>query len=159
RSIVSVDEHSDSLVMTGYSENTNRTAQHPCVGSVISRLRGNEGSDIPPFVSLRGMSRGTEPGYLGIAHRPFTPHGDGIRNLHLPTSVSMERLDDRKGLLESFDQVRRDIDSTGTMKGLDSFTGRAFEMVASGAVRKALDLTREDPRSRDRYKGVEQFLT
>src|SRR5207244_11411122 len=26
RSIVSVDEHSDSLVMTGYSQNTNRTA-------------------------------------------------------------------------------------------------------------------------------------
>ncbi len=32
-------------------------------------------------------------------------------------------------------------------------------MVASGAVRKALDLSREEPRSRDRYKGVEQFLT
>ena len=32
-------------------------------------------------------------------------------------------------------------------------------MVASGTVRKALDLTREEPRSRDRYKGVEQFLT
>jgi hypothetical protein len=159
RSIVSVDEHSDSLVMTGYSENANRTAQHPSVGSVISKLRGNEGNDIPPFVSLRGMSRGTEPGYLGIAHRPFTPNGDGVRNLQLPSSVSMERLDDRKGLLDSFDQVRRDIDSTGTMKGLDSFNGRAFEMVASGAVRKALDLTREDPRSRDRYKGVEQFLT
>src|SRR5207248_8218601 len=29
----------------------------------------------------------------------------------------------------------------------------------SGAVRKALDLTREEPRTRDRYKGVEQFLT
>src|SRR5207237_2782756 len=29
RSIVSVDEHSDSLVMTGHSENTNRIAHHP----------------------------------------------------------------------------------------------------------------------------------
>src|SRR5262249_21085103 len=28
RSIVSVDEHSDSLVMTGYSQNANRTANH-----------------------------------------------------------------------------------------------------------------------------------
>jgi uncharacterized protein (DUF1501 family) len=32
-------------------------------------------------------------------------------------------------------------------------------MVASGTVRKALDLSKEDPRVRDRYKGVEQFLT
>ncbi|MFM7150078.1 MAG: DUF1501 domain-containing protein, partial [Gemmataceae bacterium] len=30
---------------------------------------------------------------------------------------------------------------------------------ASGKVRNALDLQKEDPRSRDRYKGVEQFLT
>ena len=32
-------------------------------------------------------------------------------------------------------------------------------MVASGAVRNALDLKKEDAKVRDRYKGVEQFLT
>ena len=68
-------------------------------------------------------------------------------------------MDDRKDLLASFDNVRRDIDATGTMKGMDAFTSRAFDMVASGTVRKALDLTQEEPRTRDRYKGVEQFLT
>ena len=36
RSIVSVEEHSDSLVMTGYSENTNRVAHHPSFGAVMS---------------------------------------------------------------------------------------------------------------------------
>ena len=51
------------------------------------------------------------------------------------------------------------IDMTGTMKGLDAFASRAFDMVASGTVRKALDLSKEEPRTRDRYKGVEQFLT
>jgi uncharacterized protein (DUF1501 family) len=45
------------------------------------------------------------------------------------------------------------------MKGMDAFTGRAFDMVSSGVVRKALDLKNEDPKTRDRYKGVEQFLT
>src|SRR5438309_2516443 len=34
RSLVSVDEHSDHLVMTGYSENTNRVMHHPSFGSV-----------------------------------------------------------------------------------------------------------------------------
>src|SRR4051812_7495800 len=77
RSVVSVDEHSDSLVMTGYSENANRTANHPSFGAVVSRVRGGETGEVPPFVSLRGMSRGTEPGFLGIAHRPFTPNGPG----------------------------------------------------------------------------------
>jgi hypothetical protein len=144
--------------MTGYSENSNRTAHRPSFGAVMSRLRGAAAADIPPYVSMRGMSRGTEPGYLGVAHRPFTPSGPGIQNLRYASGVNPTRMDDRKALLGRFDNMRRDIDASGTMKGLDSFTTRAFDMVASGAVRKALDLSREDPRSRDRYKGVEQFL-
>src|SRR4030095_3215791 len=88
RSIVSVDEHSDSLVMTGYSENTNRTAQHPCFGSVMSRLRSGSSNDRPPLVRPRGGgSPGTEPGYLGVAHRPFTPSGPGIENLRLAGGI------------------------------------------------------------------------
>ena len=158
RSVASVDEHSDSLVMTGFSENVNRTRQSPSVGSVVSRIRGNSG-DTPPFVSLRGMSIGSEPGFLGIAHRAFTPSGAGLDNLRLASGVTSDRTGDRRGLLSSFDSVRRDIDSTGTMRGMDTFTTRAFDMVSSGNVRRALDLTLEDPRTRDRYRGVEQFLT
>ena len=159
RSLVSVDEHSDSLVMTGYSENTNRVAAHPSIGSVVSRTRVGSGNDVPPFVSLRGMSIGTEPGFLGIAHRPFTAEGPGLQNLRMANGVSVDKLDDRKDLLTKFDSARREIDASGTMKGMDAFTGRAFDMIASGVVRKALDLKQEDPRTRDRYKGVEQFLT
>lgn len=159
RSIVSVDEHSDSLVMTGYSENTNRITHHPSFGSVVSRLRGNTGNDIPPFVSLRGMSIGSEPGFLGVAHRAFTPSGPGLENLRLANGVTNDRHGDRRNLLSTFDSVRRDIDASGTMRGLDSFTARAFDMVASGNVRRALDLSNEEPRTRDRYRGIEQFLT
>jgi hypothetical protein len=159
RSLVAVEEHSDSQVMTGYTERENTTAHHPSFGAVISRMRSTAGNDVPPFVSLRGMSIGTEPGYLGIAHRPFTPNGPGLQNLRLPGGVGNDRVEDRKGLLASFDRIRRDIDTSGTMVGQDAFTVRAFDMVASGLVRKALDLSREEPRSRDRYRGVEQFLS
>ncbi len=158
RSIVSVDEHSDSLVMTGYSEGTNRIAHHPSFGSVMSRLRGNANQDVPPFVSLRGMAPGTEPGYLGVAHRPFTPNGPGVENLRLAGGVNTARVDDRRSLLTNFDNVRRDIDASGSMTGMDAFATRAFDMIASGTVRRALDLSREEPRIRDRYRGVETFL-
>jgi hypothetical protein len=160
RSLISVDEHSDSLVSTGYSEQVNRTASHPCFGSVISKLRSDGPNDVPPFVSLRGGgSAGTEPGYLGVSHRPFTPSGAGMANLRLASGVDTDRMDHRKDLLGKFDTARREIDASGTMKGMDSFAGRAFDMIASGTVRKALDLKNEDPKTRDRYKGVEQFLT
>jgi hypothetical protein len=158
RSIVSVDEHSDSLVMTGYSEGINRVAQHPSFGSVVSRTRGNTG-DTPPFVSLYGASIGQEPGFLGVAHRPFSPSGPGNANLSRPNGVTVENTHDRRNLLTNFDSLRRDIDATGTMRGMDTFNQRAFDMVASGSTRRALDLNNENQRTRDQYRGVEQFLT
>jgi hypothetical protein len=159
RSIVSVDEHSDSLVLTGYPDRVNRTADHPSVGSVVSKLRSGSNGAVPPFVSLRGMSRGTEPGYLGIAHRPFTPSGPGNQNLKLANGVTVERLDDRKNLLDKFDDTRREIDASGTMEGMDAYNLKAIEMVTSGVVRDALDIRKENPKVVERYKGVEQFLT
>jgi hypothetical protein len=159
RSVVSVDEHSDSLVMTGYPDRVNRTADHPSLGAVVSKLRADGSTAVPPFVSLRGMSRGTEPGFLGIAHRPFTPGGPGNANLRLANGVTPERLDDRKALLDSFDDTRRSIDATGTMTGMDAYTEKALEMVTAGVVRTALDVKKEDAKTQERYKGVEQFLT
>jgi uncharacterized protein (DUF1501 family) len=105
------------------------------------------------------MSRGTEPGFLGVAHRPFTPSGPGAQNLKLASGVDTIRLDERKALLDGFDDVRRDIDASGTMTGMDTFTTQAVDMVLSGTVRKALDLNTEDAKVRERYKGVESFLT
>ena len=160
RSLIANDEHSDSYVMTGYTEQVNRAAvqgQHPSFGSVVSKLRTGQ-SDIPPFVSLRGMAMGCEPGFLGVAHRAFTPDGPGLSNLTRHNGMTVDGMDERKNLLTSFDTVRRDIDKGTTMAGLDAFTGRAFDMIASGAVHKALDLKHEDPRVLDRYKHVEQFL-
>ncbi len=159
RTVESVNEHYDSLVMTGYPERVNRTADHPSFGAVVSKLRSDAAGAVPPFVSLRGMSRGTEPGYLGVAHRPFTPSGPGNADLRLARGVTEQRLGDRKALLDAFDDTRREIDASGTMAGIDSYAQRAIEMVTGGVVRNALDLSKEDAKVREKYKGVEQFLT
>jgi Protein of unknown function (DUF1501) len=159
RSVIGGQEHSDAHTNTGYHESENRTAHHPALGAVLSKLRGSQGADIPPFISLRGMTPGTDPGFLGVAHRPFTPDGPGLQNLRLASGVSAEQMEHRKELLATLDTIRRDLDASGTIQGMDSFKARAFDMVASGVVRRALDLSREEPKSRDRYKGVERFLT
>jgi hypothetical protein len=157
RSIISVDEHSDSLVSTGYSQRDNMIGNHPSFGSVVSRVRASDNATVPPFVSLRGMARGTEPGYLGISHRPFTPNGPGVENLR-PLPIDEARVSQRRSMLESFDGVRREVDAN-MANGLDSFTARAFDMISSGSVRNALDLNRETQATRQRYQGVESFLT
>lgn len=156
--VPAIDEHSDSNVMTGYSEVVNRVDPHPCFGSVVSKYRAGR-NGMPGFVSLRGMSRfGTEPAGLGLAHRPFTPSGPAQENLSLPKGVPAERAADRRDLLTRFDIIRRDIDTSGSMDGIDAYTTQAFEMVASGAVRKALDLSQEPEKVRERFKGADSVL-
>jgi hypothetical protein len=153
------DEHSDAQVMSGWTEGQNRNAGRPALGAALSKLRGAAVPGMPPFVSLRGLTKGLEPGFLGVAHRAFTPFGPGMANLQLPPSVTLERLEDRKALLKGFDRLRHDVDASGTAAGLDALTARAFEVVTSGAVRKALDVEAEDPRVRDRYGKATAFLT
>jgi len=43
--------------------------------------------------------------------------------------VSAQRLEDRKDLLSAFDVLRRDLDSKGTIKGIDAFQARALRLV------------------------------
>ncbi|MGE0529238.1 MAG: DUF1501 domain-containing protein [Bdellovibrionales bacterium] len=158
RSIVSVNEHSDSLIMTGHANRELRTRSFPSFGSVISKLRSGQSTTVPHFVSLRGMTRGTEPGYLGVAHRPFTPNGPGLANLQMARGINKNRLTQRRTLLDSFDNIRQDIDASGTLQGMDSFHSHAFDIVTSGGVRTALDLSRETPQTRQRYRGLNNFL-
>jgi uncharacterized protein (DUF1501 family) len=68
-----------------------------------------------------------------------------------PRDVSALRLESRKDLLHAFDTLRRDLDSKGTMHGIDGFQARALHMVASGKVRDAIDLDKEPDKVRARY--------
>jgi len=147
-------DHRDHETHTGFMQGLNR----PCCGSVISKIRGAGPNGMPPFVNLRFESSALEPSYLGLEHRAFAPRGDALNNLRLSPSISLERFHERRAILNQFDAMRRDVDATGTLEAMDSFRGRAYDMILSGAVRQALDLSLEDVRTRERYRGVEKFL-
>ena len=94
--------------------------------------------------------------YLGPGYNPFNLDGDPsgdmkVRNLEPPRGLTLDRLEDRRYLLARLDTIDRRRDLSGTMDGLDQFTAQAYEMVTGPAARQALDLSREDPRLRDRY--------
>jgi Protein of unknown function (DUF1501) len=150
-------DHVDVEVMTGHSAVAAKAVGHPSLGSVVAKVRGLSGG-VPPFVSLRGLSVGCEPGFLGISYRPYVPGGQESANLKMPANVTSERFADRRELLATFDNVRRDVDASGAMAGMDSFQQQAFELVISGKVRNALDISREPQEGQERYNGVEQFL-
>jgi hypothetical protein len=149
-----VEEHSAHSLWTGYPERISR----PAFGSVVSYFKGKQ-DGLPPYVSLMNRSADEDPAYVGTAHRPFVPTGPGLENLGLVAGVSLDRLADRKQLLSSLDTIRRDIDYRGALAGLDAYTVRALDMVASSKTREAFDINREPTPVREKYgKANEDFL-
>ena len=128
----------------------------PSIGATLSRLMGAAHPQSPAFIGLAPKaghppygSSGT-PGYLGVQHGPFKPTGEGMGDMVL-NGVTAARLDEREGLLKSFDRMRRDIDASGRMEGLDGFTQQAFDLLTSSRLADALDLEKEEPKVRERY--------
>jgi hypothetical protein len=138
--------HSSFQTHTGYNTRSlTNIGGRPSIGSVVSKLQGsNDGA--PAFVSYNGGS----PGYLGPVYSPFSPN-DARNVLRLDRGMTVDRLSGRTNLLTSLDGLRRDLDATGRMEALDSYTQRAYDMVTSGRVADALDLETEDKEIVDRY--------
>lgn len=139
-------------VMTGYNFPPADNGQgqiKPGLGAILARHRGanNPSTGLPTYVRMGGIL-GDGPSWLGSAYGPFDSAGNARNNMNL--QVNMDRLNDRRGLLQSFDSVNRDIDRSGLMQGLDSFERQAFELLQSRA-RETFDVTREEPRTRDMY--------
>lgn len=128
----------------------------PALGSVMSKLQGPMHPAMPAFVGLSPKMGHMEwadngaPGFLGVAHAPFKPDGEGKADMVL-NGVTLDRLGDRKALLTSFDRFRRDADSSGMMGGLDNFNQQAFGVLTSSRLMEALDLSKEDPKIVARY--------
>lgn len=161
RGIKSIDigDHTPHYILTGFPERGKR----PVLGAVVSHLRPHS-DGLPPYVSLMYKSPGLYdnegPTYLGPAHRPFVPKAEGLANLSLAKSVSIDRLRDRRHLLREFDTLNHELDHRGAMVGLNAHTQRAMQMIASPAVRDAFDVSQETPETHARYgKYCENFLT
>jgi hypothetical protein len=74
-----------------------------------------------------------------------------VENLKLAAGMTPRRLEGRLGLLHEVDEFRRQVHARGALDGMDEFSRRAFEMLASPAVREAFDVGREPETVRSKY--------
>ncbi|MFT4549858.1 MAG: hypothetical protein ACI8XO_002714 [Verrucomicrobiales bacterium] len=162
RSLVGAkDRHASHQCLTGRLSDNPPVGGWPEIGSVVAKLQGGSGGIIPPYVNLSPKMQHSpynfgHPSFLGVGQTPFMPQGDIKADMTL-NNITLDRLDDRKTLLASFDQFRRDADASGTMEGLDAFEQDAFGILTSSRLLEALDVSKEDPRVRERYgKGTEK---
>lgn len=148
-------------MQTGYSGPTlaRNAPQKPSFGSVIARAKGPNRPNVPPYVTIPKSEAFGYQGsvYLGVSHNPFELNADPnsakfeVPNLTLPTDLSLQDVRLRADLLRQFDTLRRDVDASGTLAGLDSFKTQALELVTGDRVREAFDLNKESAALRDRY--------
>ena len=143
----------------------------PSFGAAVSKLLGPRHAGIPPFVSLsppnaESTTRASlnQPGFLGIGHAGFEPnrrkrndvvYKSGVSKGQLRRDaesaadivlrgISLDRLGDRRRLLTSFDRLRRRIDASGVMEGMDAITLQALGILTSGRLAKALAWQEEE---------------
>jgi hypothetical protein len=142
--------------------NARKRTDFPGVGAIVSAF--SPPSALPASVTIPqpighdGFNyAGTYAGFLGprfdpMEMRQVTPastKAEGMHSLTLPEELDRARLIARKGLLRMLEEEDRQLQASG--HGLDATRDLAYRMLASPEAKRAFDLEREDPRTRDRY--------
>ena len=127
----------------------------PQFGSSVAKLQGATTPATPPFISLcypctHGPYNEPGPGFLGMSYSPFRPKGPTKLDMVL-NGVTTDRLADRSQLRTALDRYRREVDASGMMNGLDTFTQQALGILTSSKLAEALDLSKEDSKIVARY--------
>ena len=145
--------HTPPELFTGYLN-----GKRPSIGSVVSKLRSDAGirGPLPPYIYIGDANYVGGPAFLGKAHEAYIP-GSRTTNLGLAREMSLDRIADRRQLLRTFDNIRRELDdSRGSMAGMDAFNAQAMEMITTNKARDAFDVTKEPQRVQEKYgKGIE----
>src|SRR5262245_38342919 len=115
---------------------TGSESYYPQVGAVVNRLSSSRRPGVPTALSVGGVvlngpdyASGISEGFWnGIYRVPIVNRG--LRDASL--LVEERRFGDRRALLGRFDQMRRNLDASGTMEVMDEFNRRAVEVLTSG---------------------------
>ncbi len=150
-------QQGNQQMFTGHPEQILKLKpEHPDLMCIASTLRRAEGRELPPYVGLNPIPY-LGASYLGSASEPFAVYGDpnspGFRvdDLGQFQGDQANRLTHRLNLSRKFDDLCRGVDRSASSDSLDTFQRQALTMLTSARAREAFDISREDPRIRDRY--------
>ena len=148
--------HDSFICYTGRTVRNQPPGGWPSMGAVTSKLLGSVDQAVPAFVGLSPDAGHPPygspglPGFLGVSHAAFRPNGASSTDIVLK-DLTQARLADRRSLLGDVDRLRRDIDATRALDGMDSLTRSAFDILTSSRLAKALDVSDEPESVRERY--------
>ncbi len=151
RSIVdSFGQHSAYQCETGRTNRPEPAGGWPSMGASLEKSMGPRVKGVPCSVAMSPHTRATG-GFFGPAYTPFKPTQTGLADMNLDATLTLDRLDDRLALLGQIDQLRRQVDQSGTMDALDRHHHTAFDVLANPKLVDALDLA-QAAKDRERYR-------
>jgi hypothetical protein len=148
-----------TIGLTGALEVTDGIA--PNFGSIVARARGAGG--LPPFIAtgrgnprdVVGMMKGYGGGRWGKIYDPFLVNCSDTGAVDVPAlklldGLTPRHLEDRRSLLQRLDEVQRAADRDELRKW-DATRDKAYSLLTSPAALRALDLSRENDKTRAAY--------
>jgi hypothetical protein len=161
-------EHGTHMMLTGI-DRMPPGASHmasrndwPCYASGLDFVRPRtdgvpNGVMLPTWLNNGYGFSGQTAGVLGpkydpwhIKHDPNDP-GFRVEEMTLPVGLNVEGVGRRRALLSEIDHQVAAIDSTGSNGGFSGIQDKAVTLLTSGRVKRAFEIDREDPKTRDRY--------
>jgi hypothetical protein len=153
----SASNHTPITMQTGNTlarrtDDGNDGAGYPSMGSIAAMFRGANAPGMPPFVGLADSWKADVwgAGHLGNAYEPLQGK-DLTGRLAMPRGIDLPRLQDRQELRRQLDGLERRLARTAIVEPVERYTQMAYEMVVSGKVQQAFDVSRESEATRDAY--------
>ncbi len=154
----------DPSFLTLGNDRTPRPDDWPYLGAVVASRRPAHPT-LPNAISLPhkpSKAPYTRPGQfaarLGVEHEPLYVHGSIENPLHfeapaltLSGDVTPARLLDRRSLLATVDDARREFDASRLVRTWSSLQQRAWGLLASSQTTAAFDVASEPVSVRERY--------
>jgi hypothetical protein len=156
-------------VLTGYPQpgaffdKVASRSDWPCYSSGLGYLRPRtdgvpSGVNLPTFLVEGPLTwPGQHAGFLGPRCDPWQisrdPNAADFRvdSLRLAAGLEIDRLDDRRALLEQVDRQQQALSAQAETRRLTDQQQKAFAMLTSGKLAQAFEMEREPVTVRDRY--------
>lgn len=142
-------------MFTGYRPSP--AVKYPSFGSVVAHEQGSR-NYLPPYVCVPSMnSEDAGTGYLSKAFGPFSLGSDpaskdfAVRDLKVHPTVSQERFNRRRSILDTVDEHFRNIEGADAIASMNKFYQQAYDLVSSTQAREAFELDKEPEHIRNMY--------
>lgn len=150
-------ERGTSTMFTGYRPSP--ALEYPSFGSVVSNQLGDR-NNLPAYVCVpQKLNDVADSGYLSKAFGPFSLGSDpaalGFKVRDLNSTVSQERFDKRRSILDTVDSHFKYLENSDSLVAMDSFYQKAYDLISSPKAKEAFALDKEPQVMKEAY-GMNQ---